>query len=68
MSSVDFDDEVESLKSVLERLDDFAMDALQGFIDSGDSSLKDREKRIHRARRAVAKAISELSPPRGSQE
>lgn len=68
MSAVGFGEEVESLKSILEKLDDGAIEALQQFIDCGDPALRDREKRIHRARRAVAKAITELSSPQSSQE
>ncbi|TAN20415.1 MAG: hypothetical protein EPN30_10265 [Actinomycetota bacterium] len=56
----DFSPEVEALKGVLERLDYLAMDALREFMASNDQRDKDTEKRIHKARRAIIKAISEL--------
>lgn len=60
MYQTDFSSEVESLKQVLERLDDSAMSALRGYISSNDPGDKEMEKRIHRARRAITKAILEL--------
>lgn len=55
-----FEYEIESLKSVLDRLDDVAMVSLRSFIENKDPYFKNLEKRIHRARRAILKAISEL--------
>ncbi len=60
MSVNDFSGETEVLRGVLERLDDMAMDALREFISSENSQHKEIEKRIHRARRAIMKAIGEL--------
>ncbi len=58
--SGDFSIEVESLRQIMERLDDLAMEALQEYISSKDPLDREMEKRVHRARRAVAKAIGEL--------
>lgn len=60
-----FEPEIESLKAVLDRLDDAAMSSLRSFIVEKDPSFRALEKRIHRARRAVARAISELETPNG---
>lgn len=60
MFSGDFSIEVETLRQIMERLDDLAMDVLQEYISSEDPLDREMEKRVHRARRAVAKAIGEL--------
>ncbi|MDA8080803.1 MAG: hypothetical protein M0Z96_04215 [Actinomycetota bacterium] len=60
MISDDFSKEVESLRQIMERLDDLAMEALREYISSKDPLDRELEKRVHRARRAVAKAIGEL--------
>ncbi len=60
MFSNDFSIEVEALRQVLERLDDLAMEVLQEYISGEDPLDREMEKRVHRARRAVSKAISEL--------
>ncbi len=56
----DFSSEAEVLRGVLERLDDMAMDALREFMSTENHEHKEIEKRIHRARRAIMKAIGEL--------
>lgn len=55
-----FESEIESLKAVLDRLDEAAMSSLRSFIETKEPSFRTLEKRIHRARRAVARAVSEL--------
>lgn len=60
MFTVDLSEELANLRKVLERLDDVAMEALSEFIASRDPGDREAEKRIHRARRALAKAIAEL--------
>jgi DNA replication initiation complex subunit (GINS family) len=60
MHQSDFYEEVESLKQVLERLDDRAISALREYISSSDPGEKEMERKIHRARRAITKAIFEL--------
>lgn len=59
--NLDFEEEIESLQRVLERLDEIALDTLRELIHEGDSGLKEFEKRVHRARRALSRAITELS-------
>lgn len=59
--NIDFEAEIESIQQVLERLDEVAIDTLREFLNEGDPNLKDLEKKIHRARRALSKAINELS-------
>jgi hypothetical protein len=56
----DFSEEVENLKQILERLDDRAISALREYISSSDTREKEMERKIHRARRAITKAIFEL--------
>lgn len=58
--SSDLSVEVETLRQIMERLDDLAMEALGEYISSKDPLDREMEKRVHRARRAVAKAIGEL--------
>jgi hypothetical protein len=55
-----FETEIESLNVVLDRLDEAAMSSLRRFIETKDPSFRTLEKRIHRARRSVARAVSEL--------
>lgn len=55
-----FESEIESLKLVLNRLDDAAMASLRSFIEEKDPSFRSLEKRIHRARRGLIRAIGEL--------
>lgn len=61
MSNAQFSEETESLKSILERLDYCAIEALREFIENGDVIYKEREKSIHRARRALDRVIAELT-------
>lgn len=58
-----FSSELEVLRGVLERLDDMAMDQLREFMSSQNPKDREMEKRIHRARRAIMKAIGELDSP-----
>ena len=60
MHQSDFSEEVENLKQVLERLDDRAISSLREYISSSDPEEKEMEKKIHRARRAIARAIFAL--------
>ncbi len=60
MYSPEFITQVESLKTVLDQLDELAMSALREYMSSGDAKDREMEKRIHRARRAIVKAIAEL--------
>ncbi len=60
MATPDFSSEIGQLKSVLDELEDRAMHALQDFMASGNDMERQLEKRVHRARHAIAKAIKEL--------
>lgn len=55
-----FETEIDSMRQILEVLDDSAIKALRGFMESGTEDLKIAEKRIHKVRRALMRAIAEL--------
>ena len=63
VSTNNFSSELDALRDVLERLDYMAMDKLREFMASQDPKDREMEKRIHRARRAIMKAIGVLDSP-----
>ena len=61
----EFDDIRERLETISEELSDLALVRLRESIDAGGDELPVDEKRLHRARRAVEKAIAILREPDG---
>ncbi|HJR26932.1 MAG TPA: hypothetical protein VJ804_15745 [Acidimicrobiales bacterium] len=59
----EFDDIRERLETISEELSDLALVRLRESIDAGGDELPVDEKRLHRARRAVEKAIGILREP-----
>lgn len=55
-----FDTEIDGMKQILDVLDDAAIKALRSYMESGTADLKIAEKRIHKVRRAITRAIAEL--------
>ena len=59
----EFDDIRGRLETISEELSDLALVRLRESIDAGGEELPVDERRLHRARRAVEKAISILREP-----
>jgi hypothetical protein len=62
----EFDDIRGRLETISEELSDLALVRLRESIDAGGEELPVDERRLHRARRAVEKAISILREPDGT--
>lgn len=58
----EFDDIRRRLEAISEELADLALERLRESIDAGGSELPVDERRLTRARRAVEKAVSILTP------
>ncbi|MGI8683790.1 MAG: hypothetical protein ACR2MO_01580 [Acidimicrobiales bacterium] len=60
----EIDDLRERLQSVSDDLADLALDRLRAAVDADDEAPVAEERRLHRARRAVEKAIAALGEGR----